>query len=142
MYTALTSLACVGCRHKKQQSKQADARRATLEDIDPFMLGNYESDAPAPTDWQPSEHPVVKDSSKARSEDLEATGKDGASETTSASASNGEADAGSSSSSSSSHSSNTDVASQEVSASVQTAEQCLRPRTGSRPEIDPPQEVV
>jgi len=141
-FTALTSLACVGCRHKKQ-SKHLDARRTTLEDNDPFMLGNYESSAPACKDWpQPREDPVV--SSNARSEDLESPGKDGASETTNNSASNGEADGHSSSSSSGSssrsHSCSPDVASQDISASTQTAEQCLRPQVGSRPEIDPPQE--
>merc|ERR1712060_812642 len=74
--------------------------------------------------------------------DLEPSGKDGASESTSASASSGEADGHSSSSS---HSSNPDVASQDVSADIHTApKQCLRldSGSGSRPEIDPPDEVV
>merc|ERR1711878_13143 len=108
------------------------------------MLGDYESNTPACKDWQPREHPVVLSNASNGDKDLEPSGKDGASESTSASASSGEAD-GHSSSSSSSHSSNPDVASQDVSADIHTApKQCLRldSGSGSRPEIDPPDEVV
>merc|ERR1719468_670918 len=135
LYTALTSFACAGCRHKNKLSKPADASRSifedikqgTLEDNDPFMLGDYGSHAPVPTDWQPHEHPVAvaddsRDDEKVPANrhglhpltDLEPTGKDGANESTSTSASSGEADGHSNSSNSSSSSSSHSSSSPDV----------------------------